>query len=100
MENQCIEGLIAGEQIQVSLPAAEMSIGNPKGSHVPVAIREKIFAGAYIDLPLLLKQGPFYGRTLTLQGNSWLIDINWSDDSYKTDGQLEKFHPLTLSITH
>uniref|UniRef100_A0A8W8JCL5 Uncharacterized protein n=1 Tax=Magallana gigas TaxID=29159 RepID=A0A8W8JCL5_MAGGI len=57
VENQCIWGLITGEQIQVSLPAAEMSIGNPKGSHVPVAIREKIWAGAYIDLPLLLKQG-------------------------------------------
>lgn len=33
-----------------------MSIGDPIGSHVPVAIREKIWAGAYIDLPLLLKQ--------------------------------------------
>uniref|UniRef100_A0A8W8L937 Tyr recombinase domain-containing protein n=1 Tax=Magallana gigas TaxID=29159 RepID=A0A8W8L937_MAGGI len=56
VENQCIGGLITGEQVQVSRPAAEMSIGDPIGSHVPVAIREKIWAGAYIDLPLLLKQ--------------------------------------------
>ncbi len=56
VKNQCIGGLITGEQVQVSRPAVKMSIGDPIESHVPIAIREKIWAGAYIDLPLLLKQ--------------------------------------------
>uniref|UniRef100_A0A8W8L943 Uncharacterized protein n=1 Tax=Magallana gigas TaxID=29159 RepID=A0A8W8L943_MAGGI len=56
VENQCIGGLITGEQVQVSRPAAEMSIGDPIGSQVPIAIGLKIWAGAYVDLALLLKQ--------------------------------------------
>lgn len=54
--NQCVGGLITGEQVQVSRPAAETSMRDPIGSHVPVAIREKIWAGAFNDLPLLVKQ--------------------------------------------
>ncbi|XP_048757723.2 uncharacterized protein LOC125668030 [Ostrea edulis] len=49
-------GLSFGEQVQVSRPVSDASIFDPIGMHVPQAIKSKIWAGQYIDLPLLLKQ--------------------------------------------
>ena len=46
-----------GEQAtQVSRPPVNTSIFDPIGAHVPQLMREKIWAGSYIDLALLLKQ--------------------------------------------
>ena len=51
-------GLQRGEglHVQTSRPLVESSISDPIGIHIPGIIREKIWAGSYIELPLLLKQ--------------------------------------------
>jgi hypothetical protein len=53
---QCVGGLSLGNEVQVSRPATDASMCDPVGIHVPQAIREKNWAGSYIDLALLLKQ--------------------------------------------
>lgn len=49
VRSQCIGRLSIGEKVQDSRPVAESSICDPIGSHVPKAIREKIWVGSYID---------------------------------------------------
>lgn len=49
VRSQCIGRLSIEEQVRVSRPVAKSSICDPIRSHVPQAIREKIWAGSYID---------------------------------------------------
>lgn len=49
VRSQCIGRLSIEEQVRVSRPVAESSICDPIRSYVPQAIREKIWAGSYID---------------------------------------------------
>ena len=53
-----IGGLQRGEglHVQTSRPLVESSISDPIGIHIPGIIREKIWAGSFIELPLLFKQ--------------------------------------------
>jgi hypothetical protein len=53
---QCVRGLAIGNHVQVSRPATDASMCEPVGIHEPQAIREKKWAGSYIDLALILKQ--------------------------------------------
>ena len=45
-----------GDQGQSGRPAPVFSIFDNVGRHVPTAIREKIWAGGYVDLEILLKK--------------------------------------------
>lgn len=56
MSQSCGGGLALGELVHVSRPQVDISICDPIGIHVPQSICEKMWAGCYIDLALLLKQ--------------------------------------------
>lgn len=51
-----------------SWPAAESSICDPIGSHVPLAIGQKIWAGSYVDFALVLKQTRYLRTDLHVTG--------------------------------
>lgn len=80
VENQCICGLITGKQVKVRRSAAEMSIGDPIGSHVSLAIRKKIWTWPYNNLLLLLNQsrdlrtGPHITGKLVIKNGQLVIE--------------------------
>ena len=55
-QSLCIGGLSMGDQGQSRRPAPVFSIFDNVGSHVPTPNREKIWAGGYVDLEVLLKK--------------------------------------------
>ena len=67
-----------GVHVQISRPFVETSISDPIGNLIPGTIREKIRAGSYIELPLLLKQPVTFIWTSTILVNRVFKMANWS----------------------
>ena len=65
-------GLVMGDgvQLQVNRPVVETSISDSNGIYLPLTIRVKIWAGSYIELPLLLNRIVTFSSMPTVQ-------INW-----------------------
>jgi hypothetical protein len=84
-------GLVLDDQVEVCRPSSELSIFDNVGANVPQAIKTKVWAGQYVDFPLLLKQS----RDLP-------TDAHVSGELKVKDGQiaLEKQQLKTITNIH